>query len=433
MGSGSGQGGDYFGQDFRKAYVPGTSLTGSGQSVGLLELDGYYTNDIRSYESAAGLPDVAITNVLVDGMSGTPDQNSNTVGEVSLDMEMVLAMAPGISRLIVYETPNGGLMTWLDALQQMQEDDSANQLSSSWLFGIDDANADFIYQEFAMQGQSFFQCSGDDLAFYDGVGQWADDPNVTLVGGTTLTTTTSGSWSGETVWTNGDGATGSGGGISASYLGDYPLPAWQEGVSTATNGGSTTNRNVPDVSMVADHVWVIWANGQAGSWWGTSIAAPLWAGFTALANQQAAACDRPALGLLNPALYAIGASPLYSSCFHDITTGNNVDGGSANFFFAVPGYDLCTGWGTPIGANLINVLTGTPYIYKCVHNADGGQILYSFGLPGTTNVVLSTVSLAPPVRWQAISTNVAGSTGSWQFVDTNAAIYKMRFYKIKGL
>jgi subtilase family serine protease len=428
-GGGSGPGGAYLGQDFRTAYVPGSSLTGSGQSVGLLELDGYYSNDIVSYEELAGLPNVAVTNVLVDGASGTPDSHSDWVGEVSLDMEMVIAMAPGISRLIVYEAPNFGT-TWLDILTQMQEDDSAKQLSSSWLFEFDDPMADPIYQELAMQGQSFFQCSGDDLAFYNGVYQWTDDPNVTLVGGTALTTANDGSWVSETVWTNGDGVTGSGGGVSASYMGNYRIPTWQKGINMTANGGSTTNRNVPDVAMVAYNAYVIWDDGASDWWWGTSIAAPLWAGMTALANQQAAAHSEPSLGFLNPALYAIGGGTLYSSCFHDITSGNNTNSYSSNLYFAVPGYDLCTGWGTPNGVNLINALTQTPNIYDTFRNTNGSVTLFSVCVPGSTNVVLCATNLARPVTWQAISTNLAGSAGAWQFTDTNAAHFQRRFYRI---
>lgn len=428
-GTGSGPGGSFLGNDFRAAYVPGTSLTGSGQSVGLLELDAYYTNDIETYEELAGITNlVVITNVLVDGATGTPDDDGDSVGEVSLDMEMVIAMAPGISQLIVYEAPNSGV-TWVDILTQMQEDDSAKQLSSSWLFNYDDPNADVVYKKFAMQGQSFFQCSGDYLAFYKQVSQWTDDPYVTLVGGTTLTTT-NGAWSSETVWTNGDGIVGSGGGVSAKYMGNYAIPSWQKGINMTANGGSTTNRNVPDVSMLAYYAWVVWDDGDEDWWWGTSLAAPLWAGMTALANQQAAARSEAPLGFLNPALYAIGEGPLYNSCFHDITTGDNVDSGSPNLYFAVSGYDLCTGWGTPIGDSLINVLTQSPYMYGPIHNSNGSVTLNSICLPGSTNFVLSTSNLVPPVVWKKISTNIAGATGNLQFTDTNAPHYKTRFYKI---
>jgi subtilase family serine protease len=123
-----------------------------------------------------------------------------------------------------------------------------------------------------------------------------------------------------------------------------------------TNLGSTTLRNVPDVALTADNIFVIADNGTNYSVGGTSAAAPLWAGFTALINQQAALFGNPTVGFLNPAIYAIGKGPNYNLDFHDITTGNNTNKNVGNKYFAVPGYDLCTGWGTPNGANLINAL-----------------------------------------------------------------------------
>ena len=145
---------------------------------------------------------------------------------------------------------------------------------------------------------------------------------------------------------------GSGGGISGRYL----IPSWQLGVNMSVNQGSTKTRNVPDVSMAADNVYVIANFGVPQSVGGTSCAAPLWAAFAALANQQAAAHGRPTLGFLNPALYALGESQNYTNCFHDVTTGNNAWSQSPSRYFAVPGYDLCTGWGTPAGSNLVNFL-----------------------------------------------------------------------------
>src|SRR5208282_329712 len=124
-----------------------------------------------------------------------------------------------------------------------------------------------------------------------------------------------------------------------------------------TNQGSTTMRNIPDVALTADNIYVLANNGQPDTGvGGTSCAAPLWASFTALANQQAAALGKPPVGFLNPAIYAIGNSPNYAADFHDITNGNNFSAGSPTKYSAVPGYDLCTGWGTPAGQNLINAL-----------------------------------------------------------------------------
>ena len=93
---------------------------------------------------------------------------------------------------------------------------------------------------------------------------------------------------------------------------------------------------------------------------GTSLAAPLWAGLVALANQQAAANGQPPVGFANPALYAIGKSTSYQSCFHDITTGSNTNSSSPTKYRAVAGYDLCTGLGTPNGGNLIPALLSPP-------------------------------------------------------------------------
>ncbi len=128
----------------------------------------------------------------------------------------------------------------------------------------------------------------------------------------------------------------------------------------ANNQGSTTLRNIPDVALTADNLYVIFENGQNEFVGGTSAAAPLWAAFTSLANQQAVASGKPTVGFLNPAVYAIGKSAIYTNWFHDISTGNNTNFSVAKAYFAAAGYDLCTGWGTPIGSNLINALITVP-------------------------------------------------------------------------
>ncbi len=349
--SGSGPSGSYAGHDFRAAYVPGTTLNGSGQSVALLEFDGYYANDIASYENTYGLPAVTLTNVAVGGGVSTPGGGNS---EVALDIEMVIAMAPGLSKVIVYEAPNPS--PWPDLLNRIANDNFARQISCSWGGGSPDATSEQIFQQMAAQGQSFFNASGDSDAFSGSIPFPSDSTNITQVGGTTLTTTgPGGSWSSETVWNWGVSkgkSTGSSGGISTYY----PMPDWQQGIDMTTNHGSTTLRNVPDVALTADNILVTYNNGQSGVFGGTSAAAPLWAAFTALANQQAAAAGLPSVGFINPAVYAIGKGTNYVAGFHDITIGNNFTKTSAPNFSAVPGYDLCTGWGTPAGTNLINAL-----------------------------------------------------------------------------
>lgn len=349
---GSGPGGTYLGYDFRNAYLPGVTLDGSGQVVGLLQFDGYFPNDIALYEAQAGLPKVPLVNVLLDGFDGTPGFGNV---EVALDIEMVIAMAPGVSEVILYE---GFLPESI--MNRMASDNLASQLSCSWGWGGGpNATIDQILQEIAAQGQTFFDASGDSDAFPPGSvddpslpNAPSDNPYMVQVGGTTLFTSGPlGSWQGEQVW-NYFNDVGSSGGISAFYA----IPTWQQGIDMTNNGGSTVFRNLPDVALTGDNVWSVSDNGFGGYTAGTSCASPLWAGLTALINQQAADAGAPPVGLLNPALYAIGKSGAYRTAFHDILISNNTNSISTNAFFAVPGYDLCTGWGTPASTNLINLL-----------------------------------------------------------------------------
>ena len=321
--TGSGPGSLYMGKDFRAAYVPGTPLNGAGQRVGLFELDGYYAADITKYEAAAGLPNITLNNVYIDGYNGSAGANNV---EVALDIDMAMVMATNLSEVIVYEGQNGGNNVPLDMLNRIATDNLAKQISSSWLIG-DNSSFDTAYQQMAAQGQSFFQASGDDGAFYPGIAESADDTNITLVGGTTLNTTgPGGAWTSESAWnwyiTDPPYTNGTGGGIN---LNNVAIPSWQTGISMTANQGSTTLRNVPDVALTADGIYIIADNGTGYSIGGTSAAAPLWAGYTALINQQAVFSGTPTVGFLNPAIYAIGKGANYTLNFHDITTGNNTN------------------------------------------------------------------------------------------------------------
>lgn len=353
--SGSGTNGAYMGGDFRAAYVPDTTLNGSGQIVGLLQFDGYSPSDITYYETRAGLSNVPLQNVLIDGATGAPSHTGGQV-EVSLDIEMAISMAPGLSKVMLYIAPNSS--PFVDILNRMATDNLAKQLSCSWYIpsGTAEPAADQIFQQMALQGQSFYSASGDDDAYSGLIPFPGDTPYITEVGGTTLTTSgAGGSWSSETVWnwglTRNENGIGSGGGISTQYS----IPSWQTNISMAQNQGSTSMRNTPDVALTADNVYVR-ANGSDYNVGGTSCAAPLWAGFTALVNQEAVTYGRSTVGFINPAVYAIGTGPTYNTLFHDITTGNNTSSGSKTKFYAVQGYDLCTGWGTPAGQHLIDAL-----------------------------------------------------------------------------
>jgi subtilase family serine protease len=360
--AGSGPYGTLLGSDFRHAYAPGTALDGTSQYVGLFQLDGYYATDIQAYEALAGLPNVPLQNVLLDGFDGTPGGNQ---GEVCLDIEMSISMAPGLAGVVVFEGLYGD-----DILNAMAENSQIKQLSASWGYGTDDATRQY-YIQFAIQGQTYFNASGDGDAWIDGVAVYGEtfenmeDPYVTVVGGTTLTMYGNGrAYASETAWNwgnvgdynwNPDGYAGTSGGISA----DVAIPWYQTNINMTTNLGSKTFRNVPDVALTADNIVVVTDGGQEEEVGGTSAASPLWAGFMALVNEQAIGNGLSPIGFLAPAAYAVAQSTNYAACFHDTITGNNTWDQSTNQFFAVPGYDLCTGVGTPAGTALIDLLTGT--------------------------------------------------------------------------
>lgn len=340
----------FCGSDMRAAYYGGGPLTGAGQNIGLLEFYGYDIADLNTYYANIGKAlSAAVTGISTDGTSLTCLYSSGCDDtEQILDMTQALGMAPGISTLYVYvgstDTAILSSMTTHTPLPL--------QLSCSWGWSpADPAADDPYYKKMAAQGQSFFVAAGDsDKWTTRNYPYPAEDANVTAVGGTDLATSgAGGSWSSEIGWVDG------GGGISPDGI---AIPSWQllSGVITSSNGGSTFYRNGPDVSANANFTFYVCADQTtctANTYGGTSFAAPMWAGYIALANQQAAANGGPPVGFLNPAIYSIGlSSSSYAADFHDITSGNNG-------FPAVTGYDLDTGWGSPNGASLINALAAT--------------------------------------------------------------------------
>jgi hypothetical protein len=340
---GSGPGGLYIGNDFRAAYVPGVTNTGSGQYIALVEFGPYWTNDISTYETTAGLSSsIVVSNIFLDGVTEPPSTGTDA-GEQAIDIEMCISMAPGA--IVLYY----GGESVDDIYSRIASDNLAKQISCSFGFGID-STTEQLYQEFVAQGQNFFVASGDGGAEVGNIDPPGAEPYITVVGGTKLyTVTPGGAWQQELVWG------GSGGGVSSFYA----IPDYQQGINMTPLYGSSTMRNFPDVAMMADTDIFIAANNTTGGVGGTSCSSPQWAGFYALANQQAATLGQPPLGFFNPTLYAMGKSASYSTCFHDITSGNTTnDASGPHKFFAATGYDLCTGWGSPNGINLINALTG---------------------------------------------------------------------------
>jgi hypothetical protein len=385
--NGSGPGGSYLGSDMRAAYYGAGTLTGTGQAVGLLEFGGYSISDVNlTFQNAGQTYNVPVNNVLLDGATGA--SNGSDAEEV-LDIVQAIGMAPNLSQVRVYV---GSGLDDPHILNAMVSENLAAQLSCSWSWVPDDPSVDDpFFQEMAAQGQSFFTASGDDGAFDSAISPYfypAEDQYVTAVGGTHLTTTgPAGNWVSETVWNS--QRSGSGGGISPDGIG---LPSWQYGLANSANGGSSTVRNVPDVAMEGDFDNYSCARGLcSGGYAGTSFAAPRWAGFMALVNQQAVeAGNAPAggLGFMNPAFYRIAQAAASAGDFHDVTSGNNDTYNQPVYFNATPGYDLTTGWGSANGQALINDLAGPQVPGFWIATAQGTIVLN----PGSTSTATFSIT-----------------------------------------
>ena len=342
--TGSGPSASFLGSDMRAAYYGGT-LTGSGQSLGLLEYYGTDLADLNTYYSNVGQTNnVPITLLSTDGTSTSCVYPSCDDTEQTLDMTQALGMAPGLSSLVMYVGSTDAAI-----FNAMATASTLNaQLSSSWTWSPADPSTDNPYfEEFATQGQNLFQAAGDGGAWKSGSEIFpADDVYLTSVGGTDLTTTgAGGAWASESAWVDG------GGGISPDH---YAIPSWQTTAASGCSSCSKTYRNGPDVSANANFTFYVCADQTtctANEYGGTSFATPMWAGYLALVNQQSVANGNGPVGFINPSLYSIGEGSNYDSDFHDITSGSNG-------YSATTGYDLATGWGSPNGAGLITALAG---------------------------------------------------------------------------
>ncbi len=358
--TGSGPGGGLSPSDIKTAYnLSGVTQTGSGQTLGLFELDGYKASDITKYESQFGLPAAALQNVLVDGYNGAAGSGA---GEVTLDIELQIALAPNATKFYVYEGPNSDTGV-VDTYNKIATDNIAKEVSTSWGEAENSSTAtvrnseNTAFQQMASQGQSIFAAAGDSGADDNGSSLSVDDPAsqpyMVGVGGTSLTTVSAGgAYKSEKTWNGGSASAGAGGGGISTV---WSIPSYQSGVITAASKGSTTARNVPDVSLDADPNtgYAIYVGGAWNIYGGTSCAAPLWSAFTALVNQQRVASGKALLGFANPLIYTTAEGSRYGTDFHDIADG------STNLYYpAVTGFDDATGWGTFNGANLLTDLSG---------------------------------------------------------------------------
>lgn len=432
------------------AYGFPSGKTGSGQSMALVEFDGYLASDISAY-TACFAPNVNVGSVvaprLVDLTTALPPGAGAVEDE--LDIEIALGMAPGLSKVHVYEAPNTN-QGLVDMLAAIASDDTDSTVSDSW--GSCEADTGFsvaqseevAFLQMAAQGQGVYVAAGDDGAYdclsdlqsgpyFHGqtvnAGDPATDPYVIAVGGTSLTLNAStAGYISEMAWNSSASGqnNGTGGGVSQFWA----APTWM----VNSHAAATTNspRAIPDVSADADPstgyaeyctVGAICAslNGWFGIG-GTSAAAPLWAALAAISNQVA----NTRTGLITPALYSlygadttsashtpggialggtsyfdyatqVNGAPISSGAivFNDITVGSNTFPAGQGFapgFAAVTGYDSASGLGSMVATNVANFLASNirftaPRLYMAAQGSDSRYWLSGYFLNNGDNIV----------------------------------------------
>jgi len=354
------------------SYTPGqvadlygfpSGTDGTGQTVALVELGGgFITSDLTAYFGGLGIAVPSVTAVSVDGATNSPGQQADL--EVALDIDVLGAAAPGAKQL-VYFAPNSD-RGFVDAVADAAHASPAPvAISISWGQSEDQWTAqgraalDGAIADASALGITVCVAAGDNGSS-DGATDGsvhcdfpASSPNALACGGTRLVGSASGGISSETVWNDGAGGGASGGGVSDAF----PVPAWQQnaGVPVSAGGGTdggggAPGRGVPDVAGNADPQtgYQVLSGGQGTVVGGTSAVAPLWA---ALITRLAQATGTR-FGLIQPALYACVSPGVAVTGFRDIVTGSN---GAYN---AAPGWDACTGLGSPDGAALLTRLNG---------------------------------------------------------------------------
>ncbi len=336
------------------AYAFPAGVDGTGQTIALIELGGgYNSSDLSTYFANLGRPLPSVTSVSVDSATNAPTGDPNSAdAEVALDIEVAGSIASG-AKFVVYFGPNTD-QGFLDAITTAIHDTTNEPTIISISWGGPEStwtaqaltNFDAAFADAATLGITVCVAAGDNGSS-DGVTDGlahvdfpASSPHVLACGGTSLALSGT-SITSESVWNDGSSGGATGGGISASFA----LPAWQQnaGVPPSVNAGANVGRGVPDVAGDADPQtgYTTLVDGQSGVVGGTSAVAPLWAALTALLNQQSGL----KLGFYNTQLYAQA-----SGSFNDITVGNN------GAYSAGPGWDACSGLGSPNGAQLAATL-----------------------------------------------------------------------------
>jgi kumamolisin len=338
--------------DLKTAYNL-NGIQNGGMPVALVEFSGANYADAATYASKFGLNNPTIVQKDV----GSHSTSAHGASEVMLDIEMVEAIEN--PKTIYVYTGAGSRSSIPATYQQIADDNLVVAMSSSWgvceaVTGLTMAKAeDTAFQKMVAEGMAAFSAAGDTGAqgcYPDGKPTQIDagdpaSPNITVVGGTSLTATDSQEWVSEKVWNNSVKLAG-GGGISSFWN----IPSYQKNVvfNGPTGQYSTTMRNVPDVALVASpgpgvYIYDSYSRRGWSSVGGTSETAPQYAAFWGLVSKGVG----KAAGFANPALYALaGNASKYASDFHDITVGNN------NYYNAYTGFDDASGWGSYDGGNL---------------------------------------------------------------------------------
>ncbi len=337
---------------------------GTGQCIAIIELGGgFKAKDIQTYfKNTLNMTPPKVLAISVDGAHNKPTGDPNGPdGEVMLDIEVAGAVAPK-STLAVYFAPNtdqGFYDGIAAALHDTKNNPSVISISwggpeSSWSQqSLNEFNT--LLEDAATLGVTVCIAAGDNGST-DGVADKlqhvdfpASSPFALACGGTKLSAANN-KYSSEVVWNemaNQEGSTG--GGVSDFFAKPtYQANAPNLNVPPSVNPGNFIGRGLPDVSGDADPVtgYDVYVDGQASVIGGTSAVAPLWAGLTACINQILG----KKVGALSSLIY-LQIAPVIGT-FHDITNGNN------GAYSAGPGWDACTGWGSPIGSAIISALAG---------------------------------------------------------------------------
>ena len=335
------------------AYAFPSGLTGKGECIALIELGGgYRTADLSAYFSMLGVAQPAVVAVPVDGGSNAPGSPDGPDGEVMLDIEVAGSIAHDAT-IAVYFAPNTD-QGFIDAVTTAVHDTDHRPtvVSISWGSAEDTWTAQAMTQmeqafvAAAAMGVTVTVAAGDNGSTdgaSDGL-QHADfpasAPHALGCGGTRLKIVGA-AIAEESVWNDGPGQGAGGGGISDVF----PVPDYQQHASIppSANPGGRVGRGVPDVCGDADPDtgYTVRVDGETIPIGGTSAVAPLWAGLIALLNQ---GLGKP-VGFLHPFLYSAAGKGL-----RDIVSGSN------GAYAAEPGWDACTGVGSPDGSELLEGL-----------------------------------------------------------------------------